>query len=467
MGKPATRLLDMTAHGGMITGPGCPTVLIGTMPAARMTDMHVCPMVTGVVPHAGGPLIGPVPPTVFIGKLPAACAGDMAICVGPPSTVLPPGCPTVLLGCAGGGGGGSGGGGATAAQSGQALRAAAPRAVEGTEGFALTLQTQLAEAAKYLTPEALGQQVNVIGDALGNGSGGENDDTGYAELTVRDIAEILEEVEREEGFEAARHFASHLDYSTLSAMAMSGTDGNDPNRMPTRFMLLWGMEDGAIECIDQHPDNFEGAPEHPVHVANLRAALRLLGHDISEEGPYDNEVLRAHSAYLASAWGPCVPAPPQGHVVEEGESLGEIAEMYGLTSWKYLHGLNEEAVGDNPDLLAPGTVLQVPSWDHTAGEEKIAQRGGRVFRYVGGVRYAYPWVPYSVTLTDRRGAVLKERNTQGEWSEEFAAEKEYVVYDAERGTELVRGTIGRADALEALVPDAARKAVCIDGVTYE
>ncbi len=46
MGKPAARIGDMTAHGGVITGPGCPTVLIGKMPAATMGDMHVCPMVT-------------------------------------------------------------------------------------------------------------------------------------------------------------------------------------------------------------------------------------------------------------------------------------------------------------------------------------------------------------------------------------------------------------------------------------
>ncbi len=56
-----------------------------TFPAARSTDMHVCPMFTGVVPHVGGPVsIGE--PTVLIGNLPAARVGDMAICVGPPDT---------------------------------------------------------------------------------------------------------------------------------------------------------------------------------------------------------------------------------------------------------------------------------------------------------------------------------------------------------------------------------------------
>ena len=29
------------------------------MPAARITDMHVCPMVTVLVPHVGGPILPP------------------------------------------------------------------------------------------------------------------------------------------------------------------------------------------------------------------------------------------------------------------------------------------------------------------------------------------------------------------------------------------------------------------------
>jgi uncharacterized Zn-binding protein involved in type VI secretion len=66
-------------------------------PAARITDMHVCPMVTGVVPHVGGPILPPGCPTVLIGSLPAARVTDMATCVGPPDTIIM-GSPTVLIG---------------------------------------------------------------------------------------------------------------------------------------------------------------------------------------------------------------------------------------------------------------------------------------------------------------------------------------------------------------------------------
>src|SRR5688500_13950670 len=66
-------------------------------PAARITDLHVCPMITPPgIPHVGGPIIGPGAPTVLIGGLPAACMGDMAVCVGPPDAIMM-GAPTVLL----------------------------------------------------------------------------------------------------------------------------------------------------------------------------------------------------------------------------------------------------------------------------------------------------------------------------------------------------------------------------------
>lgn len=59
-------------------------------PAARITDMHVCPMVTpGVppIPHVGGPILPPGGITCLIGGLPAARVGDMAVCVGPPDVI--------------------------------------------------------------------------------------------------------------------------------------------------------------------------------------------------------------------------------------------------------------------------------------------------------------------------------------------------------------------------------------------
>lgn len=66
-------------------------------PAARLTDLHTCPMVTGLVPHVGGPVSGPGVATVLIGGIPAAVVGDICVCVGPSDTIVK-GSATVLIG---------------------------------------------------------------------------------------------------------------------------------------------------------------------------------------------------------------------------------------------------------------------------------------------------------------------------------------------------------------------------------
>ncbi|MCX7283418.1 MAG: PAAR domain-containing protein [Novosphingobium sp.] len=74
-------------------------------PAARITDMHTCPMVNGTVPHVGGPILPPAAIKVLTGCLPQARIGDKAVCVGPPDvialgsfTVLVQGSPAARMG---------------------------------------------------------------------------------------------------------------------------------------------------------------------------------------------------------------------------------------------------------------------------------------------------------------------------------------------------------------------------------
>jgi uncharacterized Zn-binding protein involved in type VI secretion len=65
--------------------------------AARVGDMHTCPLVTGTVPHVGGPVLPPGTATVLIAGQPAAKVGDMCTCTGPPDTIIQ-GSGTVLIG---------------------------------------------------------------------------------------------------------------------------------------------------------------------------------------------------------------------------------------------------------------------------------------------------------------------------------------------------------------------------------
>ncbi len=97
MGKPAARIGDMhtcamSRHvGGPILGPGCPTVIIGGMPAAVMSDSCVCmgPPDTIIIGSTG----------VLFGGKPAARLGDKTAHGG----VITVGCPTVLIGDKSGG----------------------------------------------------------------------------------------------------------------------------------------------------------------------------------------------------------------------------------------------------------------------------------------------------------------------------------------------------------------------------
>lgn len=66
--------------------------------AARVGDMHTCPMLNpGPVPHVGGPVMPPGTTTVLIEGLPAATVGDMCVCTGPPDAIML-GSQTVFIG---------------------------------------------------------------------------------------------------------------------------------------------------------------------------------------------------------------------------------------------------------------------------------------------------------------------------------------------------------------------------------
>lgn len=101
MGMPACTITSQTAHGGIVI-LGFPMVMIGFFPASRIGDMHVCPMVTAIVPHVGGPFVLGSP-TVIVGMMPQSRVTDTLVCVGPPD-IAAMGCETVLVGMAGGAG---------------------------------------------------------------------------------------------------------------------------------------------------------------------------------------------------------------------------------------------------------------------------------------------------------------------------------------------------------------------------
>jgi len=60
-------------------------------PAARLTDLHACPI------HGGGPIVTPCALNTIIGFLPAARVTDLCICLGAPIDPIIKGSPTVII----------------------------------------------------------------------------------------------------------------------------------------------------------------------------------------------------------------------------------------------------------------------------------------------------------------------------------------------------------------------------------
>jgi hypothetical protein len=254
-------------------------------------------MFTGYVPHVGMNNIGPGVPTVLIGGLPASTVGDNFLCAGPPAPVVI-GAFNVLIGTGAGGGGGKGGGKDSTTMEG--LKSGKIKPPKGTESLPLEIQAVMAECQPYIPPETFKRRVEQLVLDYGETDQTEPPD----KITIADFVEILEAVESEEGYEAARFFSSYLDFGTLISMAMgfiSGDDPNpenDPNIMPTRFMILYGADDAKLQQIDNHPDCADGE-EHTMNVANLRKGLRLLGYAVEDGCVYDEYVYMAHLQYMA------------------------------------------------------------------------------------------------------------------------------------------------------------------------
>jgi uncharacterized Zn-binding protein involved in type VI secretion len=86
-GAAAARKSDLIDHGGLLVD-GCASVTVGAagLAAARVTDRYACPGVDPH-PHVGGVVLPAGCPSVLIGTLPAARQGDFTLCLGPDSTV--------------------------------------------------------------------------------------------------------------------------------------------------------------------------------------------------------------------------------------------------------------------------------------------------------------------------------------------------------------------------------------------
>lgn len=155
------------------------------------------------------------------------------------------------------------------------------------------------------------------------------------------------------------------------------------------------------------------------------------------------------------------------YTVKPNEDLGSIAKKFWLPSWKYLYELNKDVIGDNPDLLKPGTKLKIPQWDSTSGDEKIREKGAEPYGYCNGLRYMYPWAPYSVSLKKNDDDLYTDKNSNDEMSPQYDKEKKYTIQDSEGKKIYAEGNIKDAEQLELLIPDDPDAKLKIDGIQFD
>lgn len=310
MGGPATKLGSLTGHGGVVIGPGCSTVYIENSPAIRVgIDKHACPMITPgtpPIPHIGMNNVGMGVPNVIIGGYPASTVGDYFLCAGSPPAPVVMGAVSVFIGTKGPGSTGENKDSTSPQAVAEAgLKNGTLSPIKGTEIYPVEIQAIALVMQQYCTPEGHQIDMTVIDALAQNYARKENEQKSRVRLTISDIVDILKYVESEEGYEAARFFASELNFNTLCDMAkmfISGkyTDSrNDPNIMPTRFMILYGADDSKLKEIDSHTDNFDGKPEHKLNVVNLQKALIAMGNDLQESSFFDEKTFNAFRDYIS------------------------------------------------------------------------------------------------------------------------------------------------------------------------
>jgi hypothetical protein len=197
---------------------------------------------------------------------------------------------------------------------------------------------------------------------------------------------------------------------------------NDPNQMPSRFMLLYGADDEELEKlgnIDDHPDNFEDMPEedkHKISVKMLRKGLKLLGYEIEDnDDPFDDAVYHAFLQYHRQ----------HGRVKLDGvyedendhrKSFDRIADKYGVFTWKYFYDKCNGKVDHR-------RIIEELSGEY--GDELLTEKGADPQIYKPGISYHYVWVPFCAMV---------------DLGEEFKEEKvEFEIYNCKNMMRLEEG----------------------------
>jgi hypothetical protein len=261
-------------------------------------------------------------------------------------------------------------------------------------------------------------------------------------LTIAKIARKLRQIEGGSRYEEASFFASKIGWEGICGLVEVGHPENDPNLMPSRYMILPGADDESLRRKG-NLNNFS----HPVHantpkqmsVFNLKQFL-ILGGYLSGDKPYwqtldqksleelstlksdgglestevsplsgaaemDSQVQSALNDFLGKH---SLPDPQGGssYTIKEGDTLSSIAESHDFPSWQSLWKHNSHII-KNPDLIFPGDEIDLPDLRNDDLEPWFHEFDNGADVWQGGNHYQFPASYFSLSFVTDDLAPIK------------------------------------------------------------
>jgi len=200
-------------------------------------------------------------------------------------------------------------------------------------------------------------------------------------LTIRKLAAALQQMEKNKSYAHALACVDLLDYESVCALADTGGPDNDPNLMPSRYMILRGATDAGLKQngnLDDYPYPLGNGMPKEMGCQALADFLVMAGaltggspawwkaksgSEAPREFPgCDQEWIDAYIAFTegSDACYPLYEIPDQ-HTVSDGETLASIAEIHGIRSWTLIWELNKDSLSSPSDALQKGSTLKLPS----------------------------------------------------------------------------------------------------------
>lgn len=319
-----------------------------------------------------------------------------------------------------------------------------------------------------------GRRENILfeGGSTGVLAGVDTTITVVPRLTIQKLAQKLLEIESDKslGHEIALLGVESIDYLMLCALCKVGDPVNDPNLMPSRFLLLQGATDKTLEAkknLNPFPYALHDQAPETISVHSLRRHLVLMGYldsvladkDKDVDFELDVEFRDAMGAYLNDSALAVDGALDGGtYTTKPGDNLSDIADAHGIREWRVLWQLNKDKLGEDWDVIPEKTGLRLPDTSKNPLVDWFRENGWDDYLNPD-LGYEYPGKYLSLTFTDEQDKPLEFKDEKGN-----AVQPRCEIYVTDPVPHLLHTiTLKAGDDLDVVVPDTEQLGLWVDG----